>query len=172
MNNFRTGLVKNSKNGNAVVELVMVMGLLILFSVSMYQIIDAGALTEARIIERKKALEEARIAMSYINVKIRQNDIRDKIDFLEDKIIIADDESDVPFVTWIYVSDGKLIECIIDPDETPKDIAGVVIAEIQDLKFTYDKEKNYVTSKITYDSGYRESKVKTMESVISLRSHN
>ncbi|MCL2165049.1 MAG: DUF4860 domain-containing protein [Oscillospiraceae bacterium] len=67
--NFR---IQNS--GFSVIELLVALTLLALFGGAIMTIIGAGSSVYQRIIGDKEADSEARIAMSYISVKLRQND--------------------------------------------------------------------------------------------------
>jgi len=116
---------------STLIELIMVMTLLVLFGMTIFSLMYTGSDTQKRIEAKKNAQMDARIASSYINVKMRQNDSAGKIElttfFMEDRndeifaIIIheADFFSDVYYDTWIYVVDGKLYECITDTGVSP-----------------------------------------------------
>ena len=59
--------------GSTLVELVMVMMLLILFGFTTYTLIYAGSETQRKIIEDKDAQVDARIAISYLNVRLKSS---------------------------------------------------------------------------------------------------
>jgi hypothetical protein len=116
------------EKGSGLIELMMVMALLILFGFTIYSLIYAGSGTMKNIEADKEAQINARIAHSYLNVRLRQNDGQDQILVRENAIndqnaIILryhdPDDPDFDYDVWIFWEDGVLREVLADPDAAP-----------------------------------------------------
>ena len=114
-----------ANNGNTLVELIMVMLLLILFGVTISSLIYSGGETQQKIISEKNAQINARVAVSYLNMRIRQSDAADKI--VVEKNDVTGDNSILireraywgGYDTWIFWADGYIYECISDEGGQP-----------------------------------------------------
>lgn len=109
-------------NLNASIESFLVMLLMIAFTVSIALIIIAGKGAFERVSENKKEDEEARIALSYVNKQIRQNDMVGMIEVVEDAVeghtaLRIKHEEDYLY-TYIFYSKGILYECYTDLQPT------------------------------------------------------
>lgn len=169
-------IIKNEK-GNSLVELIMVMALLILFGVTIYTIIYSGAEAQNKIIENKDAQTDARIALSYVNVKLRQNDSSGRVSIEtfpetgENAIVLkgVDYSGDVPLDTWIFYDDNALYEYNGLSGEEPEKSLSLPVIESDGLVYSveYDEESNSIKNTITYEYG---GESKTISSLIHLRS--
>lgn len=170
----KTLQIKHNTRGSTMVELIMVMLLLILFGTTIYTLIYAGATTQERIMREKDAQTDARIALSYINVKLRQNDVNGKIVVEKaeltnkDAIVIKDRSEDYAYDTWIFCYDGKLMECLVPPDEQPTELGSFYIADSEDLDTAYDSTSGSITNTLYYYSG---DALKSISSTLYIRSH-
>ena len=158
--------------GSSLVEMVMVMALFILFGLTIYTLIHAGSNTKAKILAEKEAQIEARIAMSYINVRLKQNDVSGKISIEptggpagQMAIRIAEHGDFFDFETWIFHSDNMLKESWVTP---PSDEAGMykAIAAIDGFSIV-EAADGALRCIITYTHG---GKPATLESITYLRS--
>lgn len=155
----------------------MVMILLMLFGLTIYKLISLGSTTQSKIVTEKDQQVDARIALSFVNVRIRQNDVAGKIEVKKysatnkDAIVIKKREQDLNYDTWIYFSNGKLLECIVEPDQEPDENLSSLIAEAEDFNVNFDEEKGLFTNSIYYKYGENNT-YKTLQSIISLRSSN
>lgn len=156
-------LIKKYTNnrGNSLIELIMFMMLFILFCLTTYTIIYSGSEAQQKISDNKDAQIDARIALSYISVKLRQNDEAGKISIEknpingENAIVIRNRADEEYFDTWIFCSDNTIYEFIGLPDETPDiDLSIAIIqSEALDYSINYDQQSNSINSKITYQYG-------------------
>ena len=160
------------ESGNTLVELIMVMVLMVFFGFTIFTLIQAGSHTEQRIIDNKNAQVDARIALSYITVRVRKNDAAGLIEVApvehtgQDGILIRHRSFEDDYDRWIYFSDGKLMECLTYPDEQPEDDLSTVIVAVGDFKVSYDGEKNAISASIEYEYGER---TEIMDTFINLR---
>lgn len=166
-------IIKKRK-GNTTIELMMVMILLILFGLTIYELISAGSMAQAKIVSEKDDQIDARIALSFVNVRIRQNDISGKIEVKKysptdkNSIVIKERKEEANYDTWIYFANGKLLECIVEPDQQPDENLSSLICEAEDFNINFDYENRTFTNSIHYK--YGENNNKTLQSIISLRS--
>ena len=148
--------IKN-EDGSSLVELIMVMMLLLVFGFTIFTLINTGASTQEKIIENKDAQVDARIAINYINVILRKNDSLNKISVEtvdstgKEGILISENTQDGAFDTWIYFSNGQILECMVFPGEQPDDLNGFVIIDIDDFSIEKDEVNNTIITKYEYD---------------------
>jgi len=157
-------------------ELLMVMTLLIFFGMSMYLIIFSGSSVMQRIDAEKNGQIEARTALSFINVRIRQFDAENAVTAAGnslnggDAILLRNrdpDNPDMDYDTWIYWDSGSLKEVLADAGENPQWDAAVIIAQIDGLRVV--QKDGFLTSSVFYT---RNGEQKTVSSSIRLRSRN
>lgn len=109
---------------NSSVESFLVMILMIIFAVSVSFIIIEGQAAFERVTENKLQDEQARIALAYINKRIKQNDVVGGIAILNDGVegIAALEISEVTYgddwKTYIFFKDGIMYECYTDVSPT------------------------------------------------------
>ena len=164
------------EEGESLAELLMVMTLLIFFGISMYLIIFSGSSAMRRIDDEKNAQIEARTALSFINVRIRQFDAEDSVKAAAnsynggDAILLKNrdpENPDADYDTWIYYDGGNLKEVLADADSAPQWDAAGVIARIGGL--TAVQKDGFLTSTVTYTYNGEQ---KAISSIIRQRSHN
>lgn len=169
---------KQNKQGYILLELVMMVALIFLFGMAIYQIISQGKSTKEKIIARKTAQIDARIALSFLNVKIKQNDIKDRIKIKvfeqnqKNALVIEERTLDTNYDRWIYYYDGKLYECITDVGEQPIEELSTQIAVINDFNISYTKNKRAIINKIDYSYKLSDKVVTDkLESIVNVRSN-
>jgi hypothetical protein len=154
----------SSKNN---IESFLVMILMVVFAVSISFIIIQGKLAFERVTENKIEDENARIALSYINKRVRQNDQQDGFKLLENSVEgatalrISHDEEGL--FTYIFHHEGVLYECYTDTEATIKFSSPII--EISQL--TMQLDGNLLLIEIPYE--YHGNMI-TLEQIIHLRS--
>jgi hypothetical protein len=137
------------------------------FTISIAFIIIQGKLAFERVIENKAEDEEARIALSYVNKRIRQNDVQGQIELLEksvegqEALRIAYDEEGL--YTYIYFYDGVLYECYTD--QIPTVALSTKIATL--ANFDFDQDNQRITMTLDYEY---HGEVMRLEQTMALRS--
>jgi hypothetical protein len=97
---------------------------MMIFSIAVCILIVQGSATFERAIEKKTSEENLRIAMSYINMSIKQNDSQGKIQVQNkafndsDAIVISHGKEEDGLVTYIFFYEGSLYECYTDTQPT------------------------------------------------------
>ena len=102
------------------IESVTVMLVMIIFALVTFVVINAGSSAYNTIIDDKQQTESARVAYSYINMKIRQSDAAGCIDVVDTPFghTLRIDRESGDYSTYIFYSDGALYECL-SPVGTP-----------------------------------------------------
>ena len=105
--------------GRSMIELILVMFLLILFSVTTLSLVIGSTNAYRDTIRKNDTISNLRISQAYIHTKIRQNlevdtiSLRD-FDGVENALlVIKDNHSPVAYETVIFVKDGYLREALI-----------------------------------------------------------
>ncbi len=103
------------------IESVTVMLVMIIFALVTFLVINAGSSAYNTIINDKQRTENARVAYSYIHMKIRQNDATGCIDVVDTPFgdTLKIDMEDGAYCTYIFFSDGALYECLTPADTPP-----------------------------------------------------
>ncbi len=97
----------------------MVTLLLILFSIMVVVLIFEGSNQYKKTLAIKDSEENARIALSFVNMKVKQNDIAHRVNVEEREgfgqtIIVAYGGEEEGLFSYIYFKDGALYECYSD----------------------------------------------------------
>jgi type II secretory pathway pseudopilin PulG len=145
-----------NNKGYTLVELLLVMMLLLVFGVTIFTLIYSGSETYQRISNNRNAESDARIALSYLNVKLRQHDYAEGLDVKpfpgtdRDALVLYDQTLDGNLETWIFWSEGQLLECLISEGETPDVNLSFTIVDIENFEIAYDRQTRVVTGAVTY----------------------
>lgn len=129
-----------NQSGYSLIEMLIVMLLLVLFSLGIFLLAAASTTTYESLVEQKNTSEDLRIASSYLVTKIRQNDKLNGISIdratfdQKDALIIKENIEGEDYETWIYVSDGILREVTILEGVSPSDDLSFEIANIDKLE--------------------------------------
>lgn len=102
------------------VESIMVTLLLIIFAVAISVLIFEGSATYRSVIDSRHDEENIRIALSYVNMRIKQNDVGGNI-YVDDSLltdtsvlVIHHYGEETGLHSFIYYKDGYLYECYTD----------------------------------------------------------
>lgn len=128
------------------VESILVMFLFIMFTASIGLLIVEGQEAFGQIIESKNSNEATRIGLSYINMKVKQNNLANHVTVVSTEynshkaLLINHYGAEEAYVTYILYDEGALYECYMNKGE-PLDITlGEVIVEMDaPVSFEYDK---------------------------------
>ena len=141
--------------GNTLIELIMVMLLLILFGVVISTLIYSGGETQKKIISEKNSQIDARVAVSYLNMRIRQSDAADRV-FIEknettgeNSIVIKERFDWGGYDTWIFWADGTIYECLVNPGNQPSVGLSERVAKVDKFETGYN-DSGAIVSVINY----------------------
>ena len=149
------------------VELVMVMLVLIVFALVVFSLIGAGSNAYSRILGDKERMQSARVAYSYINMKVKQNDAADCVSVEQtefgDTLAIVSESGE--YVTYLFCSEGSLYECMTGLDEQPSVAAANRITSLHGFEAVQDG--NYIKITCVCEDG---DSLLTTEGTVGLRS--
>ncbi|HAS74912.1 MAG TPA: hypothetical protein DCS67_12275 [Clostridiales bacterium UBA8960] len=163
--------VKN-EGGYSLIEMSVVMLLLVIFGLGIFMLAASSTTAYESLVSDRAINEELRIASSYVTTKLRQNDRMDSIfvmkNYMEssDAIVIYEDISGEKYVTWIYLSEGKLREVTIPEDLEPSDDLSFIIASIDSLNIAVDR--NTMSFRLSKDEQLLMDKIITLKSEIGI----
>ena len=108
-----------SKAGHSTIELILVMLLLILFSVSTLSLVTGSSDAYIETVRKNDTLSSLRVAQSYLYMKIRQGLEEDAVSLRSYSgipgscLVISNDDSEDKYETIIFVKDGQLREALV-----------------------------------------------------------
>lgn len=134
------------------VESIMVILLMILIAISISVLIYNGSLTYRNIIDNKNVEENTRIALSYINMRVKQNDNAGQITVDSqayegnNALVITHTGDEEGLFSYIYHYDGFLWECYTDG---PLDHSlSTEIIDVETMTIDFDPDLNGVLTTI------------------------
>jgi len=147
-------------------ESISVMLVLVLFAFVTVTLISSGSSAYSHILGSKKTVESARVAYSFINMKVKQNDAAGRIDVVDTAFgssLKIDVEGGL-YSTYIFYSEGALYECLTITGCEPSVEAGNLITKLSG--FEVNRSGRLLTIRCACGSG---DTAEVMEGVVSLR---
>lgn len=149
------------------VETVMVMLVLVIFALVVFALIGAGAGAYSGILGDKENMQSARVAYSYVNMKLKQNDAQGLIEvgqteFGDTLIIRSEDGS---YATYLFFSEGSLYECVATQGNLPAVAAANRITALEG--FEVKQNGSYIDITCVCKNG---ESLLTVEGTVGLRS--
>jgi hypothetical protein len=155
-----------SRNKVLAIESIVVMFVLILLSFVVFLIVRSGSAAYGNIVREKQNSESARVAYSYINMKIKQNDSAGNVSIVDTeygdalKIGMKGDE----LCTYIFFTEGTLYECLTKQDMQPKRQTANRVADL--YGFSISGDGSYITVVCICESG---GKMQVTKGTVGLR---
>jgi len=148
------------------VESISVMLVLVLFAFVTVTLISSGSSAYSHILGSKNAVESARVAYSFISMKVKQSDASGRIDVVDTAFgsTLKIDVEDGLYSTYIFYSEGALYECLTITGGEPSVEAGNLITKLNG--FEVSRKGRLLSIRCTCGSG---DTAETMEGVVSLR---
>ncbi len=133
-----------TRNKVIAIESMIVMFVLILFAFVVFLVIDAGTNAYNNITNDKVSTESARVAYSYINMKIKQHDASDGVNVIQTEFgdTLKIDFEDSEFSSFIFFFEGALYECLSKSDIMPKVDASNMITKLMGISI--EKDGSYI----------------------------
>lgn len=159
------------RTGAGMIELILVMMLLILFGLSTFTLVVSGSNAYSATLSEKENLADRRVALSYIENKIRQNDRSKAIEVRKNKlnggvaIVIKERQGEDIFETWIYENEGVLREAYFKKGTELSDDMSFEIAPIDHFDVRREQTLLYVEI-----GRLKAGKMSTSELIIKLKS--
>lgn len=127
-------------------ETLLVTIMLILLTAAVFSLVAAGGETYGKILKNRDELGRARIAISYINVKVRQNDQAGAVYLSGDvipglKTLVIKHKGELEgMYTYIFHENGALFECFIEEGIYPKREYAMKVCSVDDLSIEPGEE--------------------------------
>lgn len=160
-----------NKKGYTEAELMMVFALLALFGILCFTLIQAGSGAYERLAENSSNKAYARVALSYIENRVRQGDDQGAIKILQnpqnakEKALVISGITDIEGEDlWIIQKDNELVEYYVLKDEKVDIDNYLKIGDIE--SFDVFEMENSIRLEIGY---YINEKYETQTRIISLR---
>lgn len=154
--------MRNKQKG---IETISVMMLLVLFAFVVFLVIDAGTNAFGNISEDKHSTMSARVAYSYIGMKVKHNDSAGVISVTQTKYGDTLKIESEKYSTHIFFCEGGLYECLTKPNARPSVDAANKITELDG--FSLSIEGNTLSVECIISGGGEDSVVR---GTIGLRS--
>lgn len=161
----RNGAKKAMRNKQKGIETISVMMLLVLFAFVVFLVIDAGTNAFSNISQDKQSTMSARVAYSYIGMKVKHNDSAGVISVTQTKYGDTLKIESERYSTYIFFCKGGLYECLTKPNAEPNVDAANKITELDGFALSMDG--NVLLVECMFGSGGKDSVVK---GTIGLRS--
>lgn len=157
----------HTRNKVIAIESMIVMFVLILFAFVVFLVIDSGTNAYQKITQDKLSTQSARVAYSYINMKIKQNDSSDNINVVQTEFgdSLKIDTEDGEFSWFIFYFDGALYECLSKKETLPSVGAANMISKLGD--FEIYKDGSFIRIECLTKNGDEEEIIK---GIVGLRS--
>ncbi len=143
----------HSRNKVLAIESIVVMFILILLSFVVFLVVRSGSAAYGNIVQEKQNSESARVAYSYINMKIKQNDSAGRVSIVGteygDTLKIGTESDEL--CTYIFFTEGTLYECLTKQDMQPKKQTSNRVADL--YGFSISGDGNYITVICICESG-------------------
>ena len=155
-------------NVNTSIESFLVMILMAIFAVSISIVIIQGKLTFERVTENKIEDENVRIAFSYVNKRIKQNDEENGVEVIENAVEglqalkITHSQYEEGMVTYIFYSGGYMYECYTDI--IPTIHLSTEIVPVKNLSFKAREDKGQIIMSLEYE--YQGEKIQIEQTTI------
>lgn len=148
---------KNHREGYSLIELVLVMALLVIFGLTTFTLVVSGGEAYKNIIGKKDANSELRVALSYVNMRIRQNDSQGSIRLERspngghNAVVIQELIEGSSYETWIYWEDGRLREAFVSEGQAVTKDISFVVADIDGFEARYGDDNRSIQVKVWRD---------------------
>ncbi len=136
---------RTGKKGHTLTELILVVAMLGLFGIATFTLVVSSSNAYKNIMEKTDVDSELRIAISYLDTKLKQNDSAKSIRLeanpsgAGNAIVIENTYEDEVYETWIYQSGGRLKEMIVAKGEPFQDELSFEISAVDGFIAVYDE---------------------------------
>lgn len=153
------------RNKSLAIESIAVMFVLILISFLVVLVVRSGSSAYNGIVREKENTESARVAYSYINMKIKQNDSASLITVVQTEFgnSLKIESQGKAYSTYIFFSGGELYECMTEQEQPTVEAANKITAL---SSFDISISGKYVRVTCVSES---KGTIKSVEGTVSLR---
>ncbi len=163
--------MKNTRT-NKTIESFIVIILMVIVLAAMVILMNSGRIAYSRIISNSDSVQNARTALSYINMKVRQNDMENSMEYVEnlfngrDALVIKHGGLEKGMITYIFHDGEALREIYVMEGRNPDPDDGILIVKIDGLDISIEPAQGIVKAVAYYSIS---GNTKTMERIIGIR---
>lgn len=157
---------------NKTIESFIVIILMVVVLASMVILMNSGRVAYSRIISNSSSIQNARTALSYINMKVKQNDMENSMEYIEDfydgedALVIRHGGAEEGMSTYIFHDGKALREVYVMEGRNPNPDDGILIVEINDLEISLEPSEGFLRATVYYDIS---GNIEKMERIIGIR---
>ena len=151
------------RNKSLAIESIAVMIVLIFMAFLVFLVVRSGSSSYNKILTDKQNTESARVAYSYINMKIKQNDSASRISVADTRYGAALRIDSGAYSTYIFFAQGRLYECLTKGDPPEADAANAITKL---SGFEVSKKGRYIRIKL---SSEKNGVAENLEGTVALR---
>ena len=150
-------------SGHSLVELILVMFLLILFSVSTISLVIGSADAYSETIRSNDTISNLRISQAYLYTKIRQSLEADAMSLREIEgidalcLVIKESHAPVSYETVIFVKDGYLREALVIEGFDFESESSFPVVKLDQIAFEWINDKGIAFKTTLNNNGYEKS---------------
>lgn len=154
---------KSLIKGRSSIELILVMLLLILFSVSTLSLVTGSSNAYRETIRKNDTISNLRISQAYLHTKIRQNLEIDAISLRNIEgiekacLVIKDNHSPVSYETIVFIKDGYMREALVIDGFDFESESSFPIVKLDELYFEWIDQKGLSFETILLENGREKS---------------
>jgi hypothetical protein len=166
---FKLHIGKN--RGSTSIESIAVLVLLILAGICLFTLSISSTSAYSRLYDGKEASVQARVALSFVSMKIRQNDVSGGVEIKPNPVnggnalVIHEAYNGQNYDTWIFWDEGRLYEALVLGGEAPSREVSLEIIAVEGFEIGY-QDQNVIHTRITSRKGQKEY---SYESLTTLR---
>ena len=136
------------RKGYTLIELILVMFLLLFIALAVFSLTRVGSEAYLRLTSQQSLQSDLRIATSYLDVKLKQNDTAGAVmlarppfaDHEGESLKIVRTIEGFPYELWIFHYDGYLYELLTEPDSLVTPDMGNRIVRADDFELVYEAD--------------------------------
>lgn len=136
----------SKKGGYSLYEMVLVMGILTVFAVCSYTLLSVGTESFSSIQEKREQGSNTRLAMSYITMRVRQNDAAGQVSVRQilgsGALVITETYDDTDYETIVFFKDGALYEVFQEASIALEPAAGELITRVEAVYISETEDGN------------------------------
>ena len=170
METRRSGKSSCGSKGRTQTEVMAVFVLLLLLGLCIFTLASAGSGAYRRTNEARTAQSEVRVALSFVQMKVRQTDAMNAIRIGQnpvngqDSLVLSESFSGKRYETWVYQDGGLLREALVEEGQTFDNGMAFPIAELEGFEI----KTNTSGSGLIIRAWSRDGKNRILQSQVSM----
>ena len=150
---------RNRCSGRTQAEVLAVFVLLLILGISIFTLATAGGTAYQRAEQNRTAQGELRVALSFLQMKLRQSDVAGAVALApnpvngQDALVLTEVIQETTYETWLYHDEGYLREALILAGETFNNDMSFEIAKLDALSLRVNAEGSGLVIRVSTHDG-------------------